>query len=260
MVGRGQGGHAFLGECRAATGGRQQHGKSARPECTLLLSLGRSSQPSRARTQTDPRRGHKRGHKGHQRVQCKTSTVATLKIKPLAALGHRGCSPCPITAGKDYTDAHSRRGHVLATRHDPIISAADATSLSSQPCSRSPPSPSSMDASALRAEIKQWEHLFKEQNGRNATIQDIRDTPGMREYKQSVLSTIHLVGSLIPVYSRPQRKSTGSTRSLANKASLPSPTTPPHYLDRPICPPRLQSRGRVRRLRLVSYPNLNPVP
>ena len=69
MVGRGQGGHAFLGECRAATGGRQQHGKSARPECTLLLSLGRSSQPSRARTQTDPRRGHKRGHKGHQQTR-----------------------------------------------------------------------------------------------------------------------------------------------------------------------------------------------
>lgn len=34
----------------------------------------------------------------------------------------------------------------------------------------------------IRAEIKQWERTFKDENGRNPTVQDIKEDPVMRVY------------------------------------------------------------------------------
>lgn len=34
-----------------------------------------------------------------------------------------------------------------------------------------------MDLSALKSEIKRWEHNFKSRHGRDPTVQDIKDRP-----------------------------------------------------------------------------------
>ena len=39
--------------------------------------------------------------------------------------------------------------------------------------------PSTMDATAVKAEIKSWEHQFRAQNGRSATIEDVKALPSI---------------------------------------------------------------------------------
>ncbi|KAJ7293083.1 hypothetical protein C8J57DRAFT_1268070 [Mycena rebaudengoi] len=84
-----------------------------------------------------------------------------------------------------------------------------------------------MDVSTLRAEIKAWERSFKVNNGRNASVQDIREQPEIAEkYKQY------------------KKLSKAAAPSLPSSTVVAPPSTPPKSPTRASHPSLLLSKPR----------------
>ena len=153
---------------------------------------------------------------------------------------------------------------------------------STWPCARrvagvcSPPGPllpHPMDVSALRAEIKSWEKLFRQQHGRDPSIQEIKDLP---DIGQSVPRRTCCTPLTTP---RPQRTNTSSTRSSPSSLHMRIGAARRHETPRarprpPSCPPpglnlvpSRQSRPRPRptpsrpsRTNMASTADRHPTP
>ncbi|EKM48401.1 uncharacterized protein PHACADRAFT_189176, partial [Phanerochaete carnosa HHB-10118-sp] len=117
-----------------------------------------------------------------------------------------------------------------------------------------------MDVSSLRAEIKSWERLFKQQHGRDPSVQEIKDLPHIAEkyklYKRLSKQPQPATGS---DYTRDQpRPSTSSAlQSTARSKPRPVKVDPPAATSNPFSP----VKNRNARQRAFSPdPSAQPIP
>ncbi|KAF8531899.1 hypothetical protein JB92DRAFT_3104585 [Gautieria morchelliformis] len=82
-----------------------------------------------------------------------------------------------------------------------------------------------MDATAVKAEIKTWEHEFRAHNGRSATIEDVKALPHIAEkyklYKKLTKEVVHIRGERRADLAEPPRTPSpheGRTRLLSSDA------------------------------------------
>lgn len=132
--------------------------------------------------------GRVKVHEGREQDVKSQERAMRAGSDPGAVIVHLGLDAHKQQARSRTTETKPHGGHVTGGTR-----CRRASSTKSLRCTTttSPSSPR-MDVSALRTEIKFWERDYKAQHGREPTVQDIKNTLGMREHYLSLMSCTHI--------------------------------------------------------------------